>query len=281
ESPRRREVGARNRDILIFSDLDGTLLDHHTYRWDEARPALDRCRDSGIPVIMVSSKTRAEMESLSKLTGLYWPFISENGGGVFFPAGCPYPPPSQAMREGGLWVWPLGTPRDSLVRSLQAINSKYGWALRGFSDMPLEEISRITGLDPGAAERAARREFDEPFVASEELDIKALEQAASELGLRVTRGGRFFHLFGGTDKGEAVERLIDWFKELRGKVLTIGLGDGPNDIPMLLRVDIAVLIRSCRPAEEVAAKVPGIRITAAAGPAGWNEAVLELLDHHL
>jgi len=71
--------------FLIFTDLDGTLLDHDTYGWEEALPALDLCRRLGVPVILVSSKTRAEMDVLQNRLGLSAPFISENGGGIFFP----------------------------------------------------------------------------------------------------------------------------------------------------------------------------------------------------
>ena len=71
--------------FLVFSDLDGTLLDHNTYGWKEAVPALELCRTRGVPVILASSKTRAEMDVLRRRLSLSAPFISENGGGIFFP----------------------------------------------------------------------------------------------------------------------------------------------------------------------------------------------------
>jgi ribonucleotide monophosphatase NagD (HAD superfamily) len=45
---------------LVFTDLDGTLLDHDTYDWTPARDALDRLTRAGIPVVFTSSKTAAE-----------------------------------------------------------------------------------------------------------------------------------------------------------------------------------------------------------------------------
>ena len=50
----------RNR-LVIFTDLDGTLLDGNTYAFDAATEALDAARSHQIPVVLVSSKTRAEM----------------------------------------------------------------------------------------------------------------------------------------------------------------------------------------------------------------------------
>ena len=45
---------------LVFTDLDGTLLDE-SYSWDLAQPAIDLLRSASIPIILNSSKTVAEM----------------------------------------------------------------------------------------------------------------------------------------------------------------------------------------------------------------------------
>ena len=71
--------------FLIFSDLDDTLLEHDSYRWEKAGPALGYCINSNIPVILVSSKTRVEIQAIHRAMGLDFPFVSENGGGIFFP----------------------------------------------------------------------------------------------------------------------------------------------------------------------------------------------------
>ena len=55
--------------FVIFTDLDGTLLDHETYSWATAEPALKRLRKEGVPLIMVSSKTRLEIEVLRDQMG--------------------------------------------------------------------------------------------------------------------------------------------------------------------------------------------------------------------
>lgn len=66
--------------LLIFTDLDGTLLNSHTFEWQPAAPWLTRLHESGVPVILCSSKTAAEMLQLQttlNLQGL--PLIAENG----------------------------------------------------------------------------------------------------------------------------------------------------------------------------------------------------------
>ena len=71
--------------LAIFTDLDGTLLDHDTYEWSPARPMLDRIREEGWPLVFVTSKTRAEVEGLRTEMEVDEPFIVENGAAAFFP----------------------------------------------------------------------------------------------------------------------------------------------------------------------------------------------------
>jgi len=265
--------------IVIFTDLDGTLLDHASYLWEEAVPALERCKNLRVPVILVSSKTRAEMEVLGKALGLSYPFISENGGGLFFPLKGGEKAPLGATRVENMWRLSLGTPYPQLVASFRAIREELGWKLRGFSDMTPQEIARVTGLDLEGAHLSSRREYDEPFLVEEAggLDTGPLLDAARRRGLQISLGGRFFHLHGKNDKGTAVQRLTAWYREIHGPVFTAALGDSPNDFSMLKHVDHPVLIRSSKRYPELEAALPGMRISRDRGPRGWNVEVLGLL----
>lgn len=53
-------------NYLIFTDLDGTLLDHETYKFDEAKEMLDFIKQNDIPLIIVTSKTKDEVIELQK-----------------------------------------------------------------------------------------------------------------------------------------------------------------------------------------------------------------------
>ena len=277
----RMALNRHGSSPAVFTDLDGSLLDHDTYEWEPAAEALDRCRRRGVPVIMVSSKTRAEMEVLRRTLRLDWPFVSENGGGITFPSSCPQQPPAEAVLDGEDHIWALGDRYENLVRILGEIRDELGWnTLRGFFDMGLEEIGLHTGLSEQDAVLAVQREYDEPFIVEEreERDMELLVRAAEKRGARVTVGGRFFHLFGSCDKGVAVNRLTAWLRTERSGLRTLGLGDSPNDLPMLREVDVPVLIRSASPAVDLVEAVPGIRVTEETGPAGWNLAVLDFLE---
>lgn len=266
--------------VVIFTDLDGTLLDHETYGWEEAKPALNLCKALNVPLILVSSKTRAEMNVLRHELGLTSPFISENGGGIFFPEEGSHPVPPDTVLEDGLWKWSLGLPYQSLVKALREIRDELGWKIRGFSDMSLEEISDLTGLDLESSRLASLREYDEPFILVEEVrrDPDVLYDAAKQRGLNVTSGGRFYHLHGKNDKGVSVDKLVAWYGQHHSHVMTMALGDSPNDFSMLKRVTHPVLIRSSRQFPGLQALIPGLQVTKEKGPKGWNAAVLDILS---
>ncbi len=270
--------------IVIFTDLDGTLLDHNSYSWQKAEPALRLCKERRIPLILVSSKTRAEIRALQQELGLSSPFVSENGGGVFFPKEGESPHPSDAILSHGVRKWSIGPAYDFLVKALGEIQNEQGWKIRGFSEMTPEEISGITGLDLASARLATQRDYDEPFVLMEEegvCNMDALDYAARQKGLRITWGGRFYHLHGKGDKGEAMGRLVAWYRTYYPSLLTIALGDSPVDFSMLKRADYPVLIRSSNQYPELKKVIPRLKVTQEPGPKGWNAAVLDILNNEI
>ena len=265
--------------LVVVTDLDGTLLDHDTYAFDAARPALDRLRRDGVPVVLCTSKTRAETERLRAAMDNTHPFIVENGGAVVIPDGY-FPFPIEAQRaevRGGMAVIVIGDMYAELVSTLARASRETGVRARGFANMTDIEVAESTGLPAEQASLARRREFDEPFEVLDGQDATPLLDAIVRLGKRWTAGGRFFHLTGASDKARAVRVLADLFRRERGDTVMIGLGDAPNDVAFLREVDIPVVVASPRSAE-VAREVPGATVTRLTGPAGWNEAVLAHLS---
>jgi len=268
--------------LVVFSDLDGTLLSHDGYDWAPARPALAALAERGVPLVFVSSKTRSEIEAWRARLGNHHPFVSENGGAIYTPRGYFRAPlPGAAVVDGYERV-ELGTPAPALRAALAELAAETGLALRGLGAMTVAEVAARTGLPEADAALAARREYGEPFVAEPALDeagAARLAAAARRRHLRLTRGGRFWHLLAGNDKGTAARLLTAAFRAPDAPLVTLGLGDGANDLDLLWSVDVPVIV--ARPdgthAPELVAGVPGARRTRGAGPAGFTEAVLEEL----
>lgn len=270
-------TSSQQQALLVFTDLDGSLLDHATYDYTPAMAWLERLREDSVPLIINTSKTAAEVVVLHQALGLDAPFITENGASIHLPASWCL---DETPDERGWADIVLGESYRRIRSVLEAVRATEGFKFRGFGDFSIEEVADHTGLDASDAELAHLREASEPLVW-EDTD-EALERFRLLLigaGLTTTRGGRFYHVLGdNSGKGRAIAWLVDRYHLLKGqRPLTLGLGDGPNDVPMLESVDRAVLIRGEHDVPISVAETVQLYTTTQKGPAGWSEG----LDHWL
>jgi mannosyl-3-phosphoglycerate phosphatase len=273
-----RGAATRGAQMLVVSDLDGCLLDETSYDFEAARPALALLAGKGVPLVIATSKTRHEIASLREALDAA-AVVVENGGALLLPEGGPLR--GQGVNgAAGPATMVLGEERRVLVQALQAIASETGARLRSFTGMDRSEVSRLTGLDPADAGLAMQREYDEPFLLEDDDRAAALSAAAEARGLRVTRGGRFWHLTGDTDKGRALRALLDVCAGRGLRFAVVALGDSPNDLSLLRAAHRPIVIP--RPGgaidPELKGALPAAERAPLPGPAGWNAAVLAVLD---
>lgn len=270
---------------IIFTDLDGTLLDHKTYAFTAALPAIELVKEKGIPLVFCSSKTRAEIEYWRERLENLHPFISENGGGIFIPLsyflandiGAVWPTTEMTK---GYSVLVLGTPYPLLRGALEELRSN-GFEVKGFGDMSATEVAELTGLSMEEAKLARRREFDEPFAFyGDQTKLGTLLVSIQEKGLRYAQG-RFYHLMGDSDKGKAVDVLKGLYQRKFGDIVTIALGDSPVDFPMLEKVDYPMLVRNYKGEHDRRIALPNLIRAEGIGPEGWNKTVLKLIQEWL
>ncbi|WP_457807669.1 HAD-IIB family hydrolase [Kushneria sp. EE4] len=263
--------------LLVFTDLDGSLLDHASYDYTPALAWLARLKKDAVPLIINTSKTAAEVMVLHQTLELVSPFITENGASIHLPASWCL---DETPDDRGWADIVLGVPYRRIRDVLEAVRATEGFGFRGFGDFSIKEVAEHTGLDSQGAELAHLREASEPLIW-EDTD-EALERFRLLLigaGLSLTRGGRFYHVLGdNSGKGRAIAWLVDRYHLLKGRrPMTIGLGDGPNDVTMLESVDRAVLIRGEHDLTINIAETVQLYTTTQKGPAGWSEG----LDHWL
>lgn len=268
-----------NINLVIFTDLDGSLLDHETYSFEAARQALEEVERGGIPLVLCTSKARAEVECYRRALSNHHPFIVENGGATFIPQGYfafPYPYQGEIA---GYHVIAAGTPYSQLVVALRMVREDSGASIVGFSDLSAVEVAQLTSLPLEKARLAKEREYDEPFfVNGSEEEAERVKALLRKRGFLCTQGGRFAHLTGPNDKGNAISVLTELFRQTSGKVRTVGIGDSQNDLPMLRAVDVAILVERPDGTHDPAIRVPNLVRAHGIGPRGWQEAVLDLLS---
>lgn len=261
---------------IVFTDLDGTLLEHETYSWDAARPALERLKDLRVPWVLVTSKTRAEVELWRSRLGNRHPYIVENGAAAFVPRDYFAFPIAGSVERDNYHVLEWGRKYGHLVTCLKEASRHARCRVRGFHEMTAAEVSFLCDLPLDQAALAKLREYDEPFRVLDMERIDQLLKAIEKQDLFWTRGGRFWHITGENDKAIAVASLQHLFERAYGPLKTIGLGDAINDAPFLKLVTLPVLVRS-RGSAKLKAAVPRGILTEQPGPAGWNEAVLRMI----
>ena len=260
--------------LVVFTDLDGTLLDHYTYDYRPALPALEQLKALGAGVVLASSKTWAEMAPLHQALGLTDPLIAEGGAGIFVPPAHPLADQAPCEQlEGGWRVWSVGRKLEEFADKLEELKRRHN--ARGFTDMDTAEIARITGLSMSQAERAAKRLFSEPVSVAAQRE-QAFMAEAEAMGLSARKGGRFVLVSCGADKGRATQLLLDYYRRGHPGIVAVGLGDAPNDEPMLARVDIPVLLARAD-GGFAPLNLCGLRRISPGGPQGWNKAIETIL----
>jgi mannosyl-3-phosphoglycerate phosphatase len=258
--------------MVVFSDLDGTLLDHDSYDWHAAEPALRELRARNIPLVLISSKTLAEIAELRHAMELNDPVVAENGAFTEIPAD--YFPPTLEIRADTV-------ARQALQRAFADIRAEHRYDCEAFYEMGDAGIAAATGLSLDEARLANRRYASEPILWRDtDTHLSEFAEQAAQRGLRCVRGGRFVHLMGQTDKARALAALVDGYRSKWPgvEVTSVALGDGPNDLCMLRAADIAVVIRGKHDHPMPLGDHPYVLRPRPPGPQGWSQAIRYLLD---
>ncbi len=266
-----------DRPLVIFTDLDGTLIDHHTYETRGSEQALRQLAARGAPLIFCSSKTFAEQTQLQRELEMRQPFIFENGSAAAIPTGF-FPEKSYAVsrREADYDIVEFAHARAAVLR---AVLSRFP-DIRGFTDASDAELSAATGLNGAALNRARDRWYTETLLTPlDEIQAERIRTGINPDGFALSRGGRFYTAqSAGVDKGKAV----CWMKEMFGKVFSTrpffaAVGDSPNDRAMLRAVELPFLVQG--PDQSWAdMKIPGLIRVSGVGPSGFSAAVTLLLE---
>ena len=268
-----------NNEIkIVFTDLDGTLLDHSTYSYSEAERALMSLRQKGIHLILCSSKSRDEIKIYRDKLSNSEPFISENGGAIYIPEKyglkCEFD-----KTDSGFLVIEIGSEYKILKSTFEEIKRKTGISVKSIAEFTVDEIVELTGLSREEACLAQKKEYSLPFmIDGSEEDVENIKDEIRLSGFNYTEGARFAYLMGGNDKGKAVNILIDIYRKNypETEILTVGLGDSLNDLPMLEAVDKKFLVKKELGNYEERIKVDDLIYADGIGPAGWNKAILGL-----
>lgn len=268
------------RHTVVFTDLDGTLLDHDNYSFAAAAPALQRLHDLAVPWVLNTSKTRAELMSLKQRLNNPWPVIVENGAAVVIPAGGAIAGMEDCDRVDGLACYEFAPRREQVLTVIHGWRQQQDVDFCGFADWDEHELSDISGLPLDDARLALNRNYSEPILWQDSDDAyQDFLDMLAEHDLQALSGGRFIHIMGQCDKGTAMRWLAPRLIAADSEPRVVAFGDSDNDLAMLQAADIAVVVRRPhRPPLDVVGARGEVVITEDVGPLGWNNTLLALLD---
>lgn len=203
---------------IIFSDLDGTLLDHNDYSIDAVEPLLKKLVHLSVDVIPTTSKTFAELQFIMPQLGLTTPFIVENGAAVFIPKPktattlMNQPEGTESIQD--YWCKSFTQPRSHWQPYIEQAKRQFEGCFSLMTEMSAAQVAELTSLTEEEAQRALQRDYSEPVswhgsVEQEQCFIEFMQLC----GATVLKGGRFLHIGGWAQKGIAMEWLMNVYQK--------------------------------------------------------------------
>ena len=255
--------------ILIFTDLDATLLHRDTFKFDEIKDYLIRLISKGIFIIPNTSKTKKEILEFSKELGSNLPYISENGAAIngldLLNSNLPKELILSREKENLFQVFEITVPIE--------LQNKCKW----LSEMDKKKQGLILGLEKEKLKMALDRKYTIPFLfEGSKSERNELSKNVKNKGLALQEGGRVINLTDKVNKAKALQVFVRFFKKNNKNVKTIAVGDNYNDLDMLKTSDFPCLVFNDKfTLDEIPIK--NLITTNKPSPEGWTDVIKKAL----
>ena len=218
-----------NSSLWVVSDVDGTLMDH-SYDLTPAKETIKKLQKLSIPVILCTSKTASEVKVIRKELNLTDPYIVENGAAIY----------GETLKKVNGEII-LGKKYEFLEEILNFISKEIDYKLIPLNDISDQEATKLTGLSGTSLTLMRDRHWSMPFLNPPSSLENRINIFCKKYKVDVFKGNRMSHLLSkDSNKGKAINALKN-FSDSKN-VQIIGLGDSPNDLPLLLNSDIKIVI---------------------------------------
>ena len=256
-----------NSKIWIVSDVDGTLMDHF-YDLTPAKETINWLQRLGVPVILCTSKTKSEVKIIRDDLNLKDPYIVENGGAIY-----------GEYTDGKEWEIILGKSYSILEKILNSLSENINFKLRPLNTLTDDEATDLTGLEGESLNLMRDRHWSMPFLNPPQNFDEDLKRLCEIYAVDIFRGNRMSHLLSKhSNKGLAIKKLLN--KSNNSNVQIIGLGDSPNDLPLLINSDYKVVISGIKgPNHILLNQLKGTEFSISEKPHGygWKDEVFKLI----
>ena len=218
-----------NSSLWVVSDVDGTLMDH-SYDLTPAIETIKLLQELSIPVILCTSKTASEVKVIRKQLNLTDPYIVENGAAIY----------GESLKKVNGEII-LGEKYEILENILSNISHEINYELQPLNNISDQEATDLTGLKGNSLELMRDRHWSMPFLNPPENKVAEINICCRRYNVEIFRGNRMSHMLSiNSNKGKAINVLKKHSNNSNLKI--IGLGDSPNDLPLLLNSDYKIVI---------------------------------------
>jgi len=254
--------------LWIVSDVDGTLMDH-SYDLTPAKETIRTLQKLSIPVILCTSKTASEVKVIRKELNLSDPYIVENGAAIY----------GESLKKVNGEII-LGKKYEILEEILNLISKEIDYKLIPLNDLTDHEATQLTGLSGNSLELMRDRHWSMPFLNPPSCLVDRIKLCCKKFKVDIFKGNRMSHLLStNSNKGKAINALKKYSNNQNIQI--IGLGDSPNDLPLLLNSDIKIVIPGIEgPNLNLVDQLKGFEFTLASEPNGygWKNEINKLMN---
>ena len=258
-----------NSSLWVVSDVDGTLMDH-SYDLTPAKETIKILQKLSIPVILCTSKTASEVKVIRKQLNLTDPYIVENGAAIYGE--------SLEMVNGEII---LGKKYELLEEVLNFISKEIDYKLIPLNNLTDQEATQLTGLTGDSLNLMRDRHWSMPFLNPPSFLEEKINICCKKYEVVIFKGNRMSHLLSNnSNKGKAINALKK-YSNIQ-KIEIIGLGDSPNDLPLLLNSDIRIVIPGVDgPNLDLLNQLKDIEFILASKPNGygWKNEINKLINN--
>ena len=226
------------KKILIFTDLDGSLLDKETFKFDVIKDYFKELVRNGIIIIPNSSKTEAELLDFNEQNNLDLSFIAENGSSIHRLNKIHQNLPDKII---------ISRTIDE-IRNIyeENISLDFENKITHILELEREKQQKILGLPLDKIKLAIKRDHSIPIKFNgTESEKNEFTKILKNSGLTIQTGGRIMNVCDNVNKSIAMSKALQLIrKQLDDEIITIGVGDNENDIEMIKQTDYPCLVKN-------------------------------------
>ena len=257
-------------NIMIFTDLDGSLLNHDNFDFKKIKIFILQCLSIGIKIIPNSSKTKKEIDFFCDQLGERLPYIVENGSAIHN-----LDIVSSDFKEVNNSLVFSRTVEEILEIIIKEVPKNLIDKCSFIKDMNRKMQKEILGLSEAFLPLALERDYSIPFTFSgSDHTINEFKLILERLDLKLHEGGRVFNISDNCSKGSAMKTLVSKIKkDISLNPYIIVVGDSPNDISMLEEANQPCVVPLPNKCNLKDLKFNNILRAKQCAPEGWEEVI--------